>query len=137
MGVHVFSTTLEKSNKWVKDLMNILDWEDEEKTYLALKATLQPLRDRLTLKETAHLSSQLPMILRGMFLEGWRPDDQPVKYDKDEYLNLAKKYFQNDPALDIEKVVKGVFSLLAKKISDGEIEDIKGILPKDMKGLLP
>jgi uncharacterized protein (DUF2267 family) len=114
-----------------------LSWEDEEKAYLALKATLQQLRNRLTVREAADLSSRLPMLLRGMFLEGWITEDPPMKFYKEEYLDLVRGYFQNNPDLDVEKTLRAVFELLLNKISDGEIQDIKGILPEDMKELLP
>ena len=43
--------------------MEILDCPDRHEAYLALRATLHALRDRLTIEETAQLAAQLPMLI--------------------------------------------------------------------------
>ncbi|WP_159849193.1 DUF2267 domain-containing protein [Nocardia sp. CY41] len=44
----------------------------------ALRAWLHTVRDRIGINEAAHLSAQLPELLRGIFYEGWVPADVPV-----------------------------------------------------------
>lgn len=51
-GLDVFDRTLEKSNNWLKDIMYELGWEDRHRAYLALRATLPSLRDRLSVEES-------------------------------------------------------------------------------------
>jgi uncharacterized protein (DUF2267 family) len=60
----------DKTNVCLKDLMEILDCPDRHEAYLALRATLHALRDRLTIEETAQLAAQLPMLIRGVLLRG-------------------------------------------------------------------
>jgi uncharacterized protein (DUF2267 family) len=48
-------------------------------SYSALRAVLHALRDRLTVAETAHLSAQLPMLIRGIYFKGWDPTKVPVR----------------------------------------------------------
>ena len=43
-GLEVFDTTLQKTNRWLKELMQILGTEDRHRAYLALFATLHTLR---------------------------------------------------------------------------------------------
>ena len=46
--------------------------DDRHLAYVALRATLHALRDRLGPENAVHLAAQLPMLLRGLYYEGWR-----------------------------------------------------------------
>jgi len=137
-GLDVFDKAVEKSEGWLKDIMYELMWNEQHKAYLALRATLHSLRDRLTLEEVTDLGAQLPMLIRGLYYEGWNPSKTPVKVrDKEEYLSMIGEHFQNDPAVDPEKVARAVFKLLSHRITEGEIQDIKQVLPKEIEELWP
>lgn len=49
----LLADTLQKTHLWLQEVQAELGWEDEAKAYLALKATLHTLRDRLTVDEVA------------------------------------------------------------------------------------
>jgi hypothetical protein len=38
-GLDVFDTTVQKTNNWLHDLMQVLRWPDKHKIYLALRVT--------------------------------------------------------------------------------------------------
>jgi uncharacterized protein (DUF2267 family) len=127
----------EKTGVWIKDLMTELGWEDRHQTYIAFKAVLHALRDRLTVEETAQLGAQLPMLVRGFYYEGWDPTGKPVKERHLEtFLDHVGKALK-DEGVRPEKVVRGVFRLLARHVSRGEIEDIKHVLPAELSALWP
>jgi uncharacterized protein (DUF2267 family) len=135
-GLDVFDSTLQKSNLWLRELMEELHWEDRHRAYLALRSTLHTLRDRLTPDEAVQLGAQLPMLIRGMYYDGWKISDRPYKIrDKQEFLALVHREFMNDPTIDPEQVVRSVFALLSRKISEGEIMDIMNIMPKELQDL--
>src|SRR6266851_4782007 len=76
-GLEVFDTTVQKTNIWLKDIMQALGWEDRHKAYVALRITLHALRDRLTPEEASQLGAQLPMLIRGLYYEaGHQPGSQ-------------------------------------------------------------
>jgi uncharacterized protein (DUF2267 family) len=137
-GLTVFDTTLHKTHQWLNDLMQLLDWGDKNKAYLALRATLHALRDRLTIQEVAQLAAQLPMLVRGFYYEGWNPTGKPEKERSEEqFLAHIARYFQDDDAVDPEWVARAVFTLLAKHVSEGEIEDVRQVLPSSLRRLWP
>jgi uncharacterized protein (DUF2267 family) len=56
-GIPAFDNTLQKTQIWLNDIMEALGWQDRHRAYLALRGTLQALRDRLTVEEAAHLGA--------------------------------------------------------------------------------
>jgi uncharacterized protein (DUF2267 family) len=135
-GLEVFDATVHKTNAWLKRLMEILDSQDRHLAYLALRATLHALRDRLTVEEAAELAAQLPMLVRGFYYEGWDPTGKPVR---DRHLDqfLARIWQELPPSapIDPEPAARAVFRLLAERIADGEVEDVRHILPAEVREL--
>jgi uncharacterized protein (DUF2267 family) len=137
-GLDIFDSTIQKSNLWLKDLMQDLGWDDRHKAYQGLRITLQTLRDRLTIEEAAQLAAQLPLLLRGTYYEGWNPTGHPTK-DRHltAFLAPIRAHFRHDPRVDGEEVARAVFKVLANHISVGEIQDILHALPKELQDLWP
>ena len=136
-GVDVFDRTLQKTNIWLKDLMGILGWHDRNQAYLALRATLHALRDRLTIEEVAQFAAQLPMLIRGFYYEGWDPTGKPLKErHKEEFLAKVRQEIKSY-RIDSEEVARAVFTVVEKHVSEGEVEDVEHILPKELRDLWP
>jgi uncharacterized protein (DUF2267 family) len=137
-GLDVFSTTLSKTNNWLRELMEIMGTPDRHRAYLSLRVTLHALRDRLTVEEVAQLGAQLPMLMRGFYYEGWDPTGKPLKVrHKEEFLALIEQQLRGDDGIDPEHIARAVFMLLANRISEGEIEDVRHILPTEISSLWP
>jgi uncharacterized protein (DUF2267 family) len=137
-GLDVFATTVQKTNSWLNDLMQIAGFQDRHKAYMALRAALHALRDRLTVEEVAQFGAQLPMLIRGFYYEGWDPTGKPLKvHDKEQFLARIGQAFRDDESIDCEQIARAVFALLAKRVSQGEIEDVKHLLPKEIQELWP
>src|SRR6266508_5675169 len=137
-GLDVFDRMLQKTNDWLDELMQVLAWSDRHETYLALRATLHALRDRLTVEEVAQLGAQLPMLIRGFYYEGWDPTGKPSKIrQREQFLSRIGQQFKGDNSVDPEQVARAVFTVLAKRVSEGEIEDVKQVLPEEIRDLWP
>lgn len=136
--IETFETTIQKTNSWLKDLMESEGWEDRHRAYMALRAALHALRDRLTVEDAAHLAAQLPMLVRGFYYEGWEPSQKPEKIKtKENFLAHVAELMPADPEHDSERVVRAVFELLFRRISKGEVQHIKASLPKEIRDLWP
>jgi uncharacterized protein (DUF2267 family) len=137
-GLDVFDTTIHKTNRWLNELMVVADWQDRHQAYLALRATLHALRDRLTIEETAQLGAQLPMLIRGFYYEGWDPTGKPLKErHRAQFLAHVERQFRGDDRINPEQVVRAVFTLLARRVTEGEIADVKQVLPAEIRELWP
>jgi uncharacterized protein (DUF2267 family) len=137
-GLEAFDTTVQKTNTWLKELMGELGWQDKHKAYSALRATLHALRDRLTVDEAAQLAAQLPMLVRGLYYEGWDPTGKPVKErQRSQFLERIMQSFRGDESVDPERVARAVFALLSRRVTSGEIEDVKHVLPTEIRELWP
>jgi uncharacterized protein (DUF2267 family) len=137
-GLSTFDETVQLSNEWLNELMRAADWDDKYRAYRLLRATLHALRDRLTAHEAVQFGAQLPMLIRGLYYDGWRMRDlPPPERTKGAFLGHIEAAFKQDPNADTEGLVREVFKLLARRISPGEIEDVKHLLPPEIRVLWP
>jgi uncharacterized protein (DUF2267 family) len=135
-GLEVFDSTVHKTNTWLNDLARLLELGDKHEAYQDMRVTLHALRDRLTVEEAAQLSAQLPMLLRGVFFEGWDPTGKPVKERKvEDFVAAMAREYPRDRPTDLAEVATAVFKVMAMRVSSGEIEDVKGLLPEAIRGL--
>ena len=68
------ANAVQTTQQWLNELCENGDLSDTSEAVAVLRSVLHQLRDRLTLKEAVDLSAQLPMIVRGMYYEGWQPN---------------------------------------------------------------
>jgi uncharacterized protein (DUF2267 family) len=132
-NVRVLDQTVHLTNQWLKDLEQ--DLGDRQRSYQALRAVLHAIRDRLTADEAAHLSAQLPLLVRGVFYEGWHPAGVPVKLRQvEDFLDRIREEF---PDGDADGAARAVFRVLNERISAGEIQDVRQMLPEGVRRLWP
>jgi len=136
-GIDTFEHSLQLTNIWLKDLMARLGTDDRHIAYLALRTTLHALRDRLTVEEAAHLGAQLPMLVRGLYYEGWRPAGKPLKEHSREAFVAHIEGEARNPNFEAEPAIRAVLGMLAERVSAGEIEDVKSTLPRPLREFWP
>jgi uncharacterized protein (DUF2267 family) len=134
--VETLTKTLDKTYDWLRDVAAELGTDDLETAYAALHSTLHVLRDRLTVDEAAQLGAQLPILVRGIYYEGWDPSDKPMKERRlDEFLANVQRGFKVRHGLDARDAIRAVFRTLEKRVSAGEIEDVMGCFPAGLRQL--
>ena len=131
------SHAVQTTQIWLNELCERGDLADPSEAVAVLRCVLHQLRDRITLEEAVDLSAQLPLIVRGLFFEGWRPHRAPSKaHTKQEFFDeLAARHFPN--AVPVERAVRDVFALLTHHCDPGEIADVLEQLPLEVKMLWP
>lgn len=128
---------VQQSQEWLKELCDNGDLASEAEAYSVLRAVLHQLRDRLTVGEAVDLAQQLPLIVRGVYFEGWRPSHVPEKIrSRQKFLDqVATRLLPH--RVSPEQAVRDVFALLAHHCDPGGIADVIGQLPAGVQELWP
>lgn len=137
-GLAVFDTSVQETNLWLKQLMERMHTEDRQAAYLALRATLHALRDRLGPENAAHLGAQLPLLLRGVYYEGWHLAGTPTRERQPaDFVEHVRAELPLGTALEPGLAVRSVLAVLREKLDPGEVAKIKRILPHQLQVLWP
>ncbi len=138
-----FSKYVEKADVMVDELANELGYPGDHKLAgRLLRSVLHVLRDRLTIEESFQLISQLPLMIKGLYVEGWKYGSTTKKIKTTgEFIRAVIK--EDFPAghhdifsvKDGENVIRAVFNILKKHVSQGEVEDVIAVMPKNLKPL--
>jgi uncharacterized protein (DUF2267 family) len=135
--MNIFDHATEKANVWVKDMMRELATDDPRHAYHALSASLQALRDRVSVDEAAQLAAQLPVLVRGVFYEGWRPSATPMHLRRPEQLLalVEERLGDGGQPIDPERALGSTFEVLRKHLSPGAIASLAHLLPRSLAEL--
>jgi len=129
--------TVIKTHLWLREISDALGTgEDRHRAYLALRAVLHALRDRLSTDHAAQFAAQLPMLIRGIYYEGWDPAFEPEKVRSPQVFlaRIAREaYLQDDP--DPARAVKSVAEVIRRHVSPGQFDEILGVLPAGIRDL--
>lgn len=135
-GIHTLDNAPHVVGNWLEELREAVEFEDTNHAYNLLRAVLHTLRDWLSTDEAAQLSAQLPLLMRGIFYEGWNPSHKTTRpRGKSEFIQSVDHAFAESPLHDTEVCVAAVISLLERHVSSGQMQDVKGSMPKDLKPL--
>lgn len=123
------------TNIWLNDVNEELGWHDKQRAYHALRAVLHALRDRLTVNDASHLAAQLPMVVRGLFYEGYHPHGKPTdERRRNEF--LARVAAQcGDEDRNHGTVTRAVLRVLARHVTPGVVDKLKALLPPEIRAL--
>ena len=136
---HIWDNAQSKSSSWISDLSDHLGWANAPLTLLALRAVLHALRDRLPPDEAVELSAQMPLIIKGVYFDQWDPSATPVRIrTREEFLGLVRTNLQRAARdIDPERLTRAVFKLLSERVCEGEIRDVRSVLPAQVAELWP
>src|SRR5262245_2061656 len=139
-GLDVFDLSIQRTNLWFKELMQELNWTDHRKTYRAFRSVFHALRDHLPMQDALHVGNQLPMLMRGFYFDHWDPSKKLVPLrNRNDFLPVVAAYMsrEGEAASDAELVTRAIFRLLERKTAEGEIDDLRRLLPAGLHDLWP
>jgi uncharacterized protein (DUF2267 family) len=136
-GLDVFDKTLQTTNIWLDEVMADLG-PDRKVAYRAVRAVLHALRDRLSVDEAVHLGAQLPLLVRGIYFDQWRPAGKPDRVRSvEEFLERVAAELHDLRPIDPEEAARSVFRTIGAHVSAGEVAQVRGQLPDPIRRLWP
>lgn len=136
-GLDTFDKTLQTTNVWLDDICEELG-PDRQAAWHALGSVLRTVRDRVPVELAAHLGAELPMLVRGVYYDQYRPERQPQDYrSRDEFLERVREGFGPMRPIDPETATRSVFKTLDKHLPHGQLAKVHHALPEDVRSIWP
>jgi uncharacterized protein (DUF2267 family) len=137
-----FEKFAQEGNEFLNDLSYRLNHpESRGQVNIILRSVLHVLRDRITVPQSIHLMAQLPVFLKGIYVDQWKYRERPLPIKtmrefcdavKEEQAKFGERQFNWN--MSTEDIVKKVLEAVALRyISAGEITDVVGELPAEIK----
>ena len=123
-----FEHTMVKSRSWVDEVAVELDLVDPDRALHALRAGLHAIRDWLPLHEAVALGAQMPLLVRGLYYEGWKPGSRPPGRERAAVYAVVRRELDHTPLI-AGNVLHAVMRVLMRHVSAGEIDHIIAVLP--------
>lgn len=136
-GVRNLDNSIDLTNVWLRDILSQLKWQSKESAYQALRGTLHAIRDRLPVEEAVDLASQLPLMIKGVYYDGWTLRDKPEKFKKEEFARRVHAQFEFDDNVNPAEVIRAVLRVMYRHMGEGEIRDVKLNMPKEIQEWFP
>jgi uncharacterized protein (DUF2267 family) len=142
-SVEGLDTTVHKTYEWLRDIAIELGVDNRRHAYLALRGTLHAVRDFLPLDESAQLSAQLPMLVRGIYFEGWDPSKTPERdRSVERFLSrvegaLERAQWNEEYPINAEQAARAVLRVLSDRVSGGEMDQVRRVMPGSIRDLWP
>ncbi len=131
-----------KGNEFLHVLENNLETSNRAQAARILRKTFRVLRNHLTFEESLHLLSQLPMAIKSVYFDGWKPSEhKKIKTVDDFLVEIIQE--EGDLALvdfgskeDILDSVKAVIDTMRLYVSPGEMNQALATLPRRIQTIL-
>jgi uncharacterized protein (DUF2267 family) len=138
IGVDSLDHSIQDTNIWLKAIMRHLESDDRHLAFVALRAGLHALRDRIGPENAVHLGAQLPMLIRGLYYEGWHMAGTPTKArSKHQFMQHVGWTLDPRSEVDPERAARAVFDVLWDKVDPGEVAKVINLLPEELRELWP
>ena len=136
LGLKIIDESVQAANVWINDVNDRTGWDHKQRAYRLLRVVLHVIRDHLSVDEAAQLGAQLPIMIRGIYYEGWNPSKTPVaERSREGIIARVQEAFDSDPLGDAPEAIAAVMAVLDAHVSAGEMADVKNAFSKEIREL--
>jgi uncharacterized protein (DUF2267 family) len=128
---------LQTTHIWLDEIIEDLH-TDRQTAWHVLGAVMRTLRDRLPPGLSAHLSAELPLLVRGCYFDQWRPGAENLKMRSlAEFLEHVSDGLRDTKPIGSMDAVRTVFSVLERHVDHGQAEKVRQALPEEIRAMWP
>ena len=110
--------------------------DNRQQAYNALRAVLHTLRDRLPPEVAIKLGAQMPILVPGIYYEGWHAAATPTRERHvEDFAEHVLSELPREFPVDAMIVARGVFEILWEKLDPGEFEKVLNHLPASLRAM--
>lgn len=130
-----------KGNEFIHRLsVRLGDEDNRERAGRVLRCVLHVLRDRLSIQESFQLIAQLPLVIKGLYVEGWAPSKAHMRIKTihefaEEVMRVdgISAWRDFSGRSDAMEGIAAVVKTIADYVTAGELHQVIAILPEAMK----
>lgn len=131
-----FEMTVHTADRWIGDVAKQTG-DSNVAAYGAMSAVLHALRDSLPQEESASLADQLPLVIRGVYYEGWEPASTPQQHGHPEaFLRRIETEASMSSQEEAALATRATMGVLGYDIDEGEMEGVLAVLPPPIRSLV-
>jgi len=131
----VLDSSIQKTHEWLHEIGQELGFDNEHAAYAALRATLHAVRDRLPVELVAHLGAELPIVIRGIYYDGWHPSTTRLKgAHAEDFCGAVRGELRGHNELQhVETVASAVLRVLDRNVDAGQIDHVIDAMPAKVR----
>lgn len=131
-----FDSSVQKANLWLKDIQAAGHMRSRFQAYSALRCVLHALRDCLRPADVVKLAAQMPLLIRGVFFDGWTLSSKPHRMSREEFMERLRQGLSAQAGLEPLRALRAVVQGLYLHLSVRELEGVRRVLPREVRALL-
>ena len=132
-SLDVFDKTMQSTHIWLNEINSVIG-PDRHLAWKVLSTVLHKIRDRLPIELSAHLGSQMPLLIRGAYYDQYKPSAQPwTCRTVEEFVGEVAEWLGDVRPVDPNLAIAAVICVLDRHVDPGQIAKVKGALPKHLR----
>lgn len=127
-----FDTAVQKGNIWLKDIEKAGKLRSRFQAYAALRSVLHALRDCLPPAEAVKFSAQMPLLVKGVFFDGWKVAPKPARMTRTDFNACIRRGLKEETGVEPATALKAVLDAMCRHISPTVLDGIEPVLPREV-----
>jgi uncharacterized protein (DUF2267 family) len=128
----------QEANKFINEVASELGNTDREQAQRITTTVLHAIREILTPEESMHFISQLPMMIKAVYVNGWHLEKKNRIRTMDQFIQFLMSENPRSAGFDFgdtetaKEKTKAVFNVIKQHVSVGELKDIIQQFPQPL-----